>query len=153
MDNHAEADAHEKPAEAGVGSGEAQSQQPVAGHEASLRAAYEALRLWFREQSQSLADASRPSSSRAASIERSLPTIRLLLPEQELSDLEIRVVLFQISAGTLSWSGWDTIQGMSVRQFLGSAYSLSGIRPELTPAERRAFRDSNSKLREVFSNI
>lgn len=118
-----------------------------------VRATYEELRAWYQANAAQLLEQTPAKSPRTAAISKSLPLILALPPETELSDLEVRVVLFQVTGGTLNWSYWDRVRGRTAFERVATALEQAGLSKELSPAERREFRESESKLKALLPNL
>ena len=127
--------------------------QPETASSDLIRRTYATLREWYQTNATRLLDLAPKSSGRATSIAKSLPAIQALPPEPALSDLEIRVVLFQVTSGVLNWSSWDSVDGRAVCELVSSTLREAGLPKEVAAADRKAFRESESELRAVFPNI
>lgn len=117
-----------------------------------LREVYARLRDWYQANARDLLDRAPPGSKRAEAIRKSLPAINGLPPADELTDLEVRVVLFQVTSGVLNWSYWDTIDDRAIYELVASTLQKAGLPKDLGEANRKAFRESDSKLRRLFPN-
>ena len=118
-----------------------------------IRATYSQLRNWYQANAQTLLDSAPPASRRAESIVKSLPVIDALPPESDLTDLEIRVVFFEVVYGVLAWSYWDKIGDRSVYELVASTLQQAGYPRDIGDANKKAFRESDSKLRPLFSGL
>src|SRR5690349_20276495 len=85
-----------------------------------IRRAYTRLREWYQSNARRLLGLAPQGSSRAQAIAKSLSAIEALPPESTLTDLEIRVVLFEVTSGIFSWSYWDKIDDRGIYEFVAS---------------------------------
>lgn len=118
-----------------------------------IRRVYARLREWYQANARKLLDLAAPGTKRAEAIKKSLPAIDGLPPEYELTDLEVRVVLFAVTSGSLNWSYWDTCDDRAIYEMVASALQQAGYPKELGEVNRRAFRESDSKLKPLFPNL